>query len=167
MGRYWLFVAVSGLVIAGLTTSVFAGFHLPNLLPFQDPSGIFRTFSSGPIDLSNPFFTKLGTNDRTCASCHDASDGWSITPLHLQRRFQISQGSDPVFRAVDGANCPSDDVSTLAARTSAFSLLRNKGLIRMKLPVPANAEFVIISISDPYQCPEIHGVEQIHFSGPH
>jgi hypothetical protein len=134
--------------------SAVAGFHLPNLTPYQDPSGIFRTLSLRPIDLSNAFFDKLGTNDRSCASCHDASDGWSITPTHLQQRFQISQGTDPVFRAIDGANCPSADVSTLAARSSAYSLLLSKGLIRMSLPVPANAEFSIISITDPYSCPE-------------
>ena len=50
---------------------------------------------------------------------------------HLQQRFQITQGTDPVFRAVDGANCPSADVSTVEARSSAYSLLLNKGLIRM------------------------------------
>jgi hypothetical protein len=42
----------------------------------------------------------------------------------------------------------------LDARTSAYSLLVNQGLIRITLPVPANAEFSIISINDPYQCPE-------------
>jgi cytochrome c peroxidase len=96
----------------------------------------------------------LGTNQRTCATCHDAGDGWSLTPAHLQQRFQTSQGTDPVFSAIDGANCPSADVSTLSAKTSAYSLLLNFGLIRMTLPMPANAEFSIISISDPYQCPE-------------
>jgi cytochrome c peroxidase len=59
-----------------------------------------------------------------------------------------------VFRAVDGANCPSADVSTLEARSSAYSLLLNRGLIRMSLPMPADADFSIIAISDPYQCPE-------------
>ncbi len=59
-----------------------------------------------------------------------------------------------MFRPVDGANCPSADVSTLAAKTSAYSLLLNFGLIRITLPVPANAEFSIISINDPLQCPE-------------
>jgi len=150
--RVWL--AVAGLVMAGFTISAFARLHLPNLLPFLDPSGIFRTFNLRPVDLSNPFFNRLGTNDRTCASCHDAGDGWSITPAHLQQRFQISRGRDPVFRAIDGANCPSADVSTVEARSSAYSLLLNKGLIRMTLPVPANAEFSIISVNDPYQCPE-------------
>ena len=154
MSRQRVLLAVAGLVTVGFTISACAGFHLPNLLPFQDASGIFRTFGLGPISLSGPFFNKLGTNDRTCASCHDSSDGWSITPAHLQQRFQITQGTDPVFRAIDGANCPSADVSTVEARSSAYSLLLNKGLIRMSLPVPANAEFSIISINDPYQCPE-------------
>ena len=59
-----------------------------------------------------------------------------------------------MFNPSDGANCPSADVSTLQAKTSAYSLLLNFGLIRMTLPVPPNAEFSIISINDPYQCPE-------------
>ena len=123
-------------------------------MAFQDSTGTFTTFSGKTIDVSNPFFKTLGTNDRTCASCHDAGDGWSSTPAHLQQRFQTSQGMDPIFRPVDGANCPSADVSTVDARSSAYSLLLNKGLIRITLPVPVNAEFSIISIDDPYQCPE-------------
>jgi cytochrome c peroxidase len=154
MSRHRVLLAVAGLVVAGFTLSAFAGFHLPDLLPFRDPSGIFRTLALGPVELSNPFFDKLGTNDRSCASCHDAREGWSITPPHLQQRFQITQGRDPVFRPVDGANCPSADVSTVQARSSAYSLLLNKGLIRMSLPVPANADFSIISLDDPYNCPE-------------
>jgi cytochrome c peroxidase len=154
MSRQRVLLAVAGLVTVLFTISACAGFHLPNLLPFQDASGIFRTFGLGPISLSSPFFNKLGSNDRACASCHDSSDGWSITPEHLQQRFQITQGKDPVFRAIDGANCPSADVSTVEARSSAYSLLLSKGLIRMSLPVPANAEFSIISLDDPYQCPE-------------
>jgi cytochrome c peroxidase len=166
MTRRRVLLAVAGLVTAGFAISAFAGFHLPNLLPFLDPSGIFRTFSTRPIDLSNPFFDKLGTNDRSCASCHDASDGWSITPPHLQQRFQISQGRDPVFRPVDGANCPSADVSTVEARSSAYSLLLTKGLIRMSRPVPANAEFSIISVNDPYGCPETTANEPALYRRP-
>jgi cytochrome c peroxidase len=119
-----------------------------------DSSGTVETFSQTQVDNSNPFFTQLGTNNRTCNSCHVASDGWSITPVNLQQRFQSTQGTDPVFRVVDSANCPSADVSTPSAATAAYSQLLNFGLIRMTLPVPANAEFSIIAISDPYQCPE-------------
>jgi len=154
MSRKRVLPVVGGLLVAGFTLSAFAGFRLPNLLPFRDPSGIFRTLALGPVDLGNPFFDKLGTNDRSCASCHDASEGWSITPPHLQERFQITQGRDAVFRPVDGANCPSADVSSLKARYIAYSLLLNKGLIRMSLPVPVNADFSIVSINDPYSCPE-------------
>ncbi len=110
--------------------------------------------SQPEIKTTNPFFAVLGTNTRTCASCHDVADGWSVTPTHLQQKFQSTQGSDPIFLPVDGANCPSADVSTLAAKTSAYSLLLNSGLIRMTLPVPAGAEFSVTAISDPYQCPE-------------
>jgi cytochrome c peroxidase len=154
MSRYRVLLALAGLVLAGFTLSAVAGFHLPNLLPFHDPSGTFRTLALGPVDLSSPFFDDLGTNGRSCASCHDAGEGWGITPPHLQQLFQITQGQDPVFRPVDGANCPSADVSTVAARTSAYSLLLSKGLIRMSLPVPDNADFSITLIKDPYNCPE-------------
>jgi cytochrome c peroxidase len=163
MNRHRVLLAVAWLVMAGFTACGGAGTPTatvptpppnPFQVAFQDSTGTFSTFSEEPIDVSNPFFKKLGTNERTCASCHDASDGWSTTPAHLQQRFQTSQGMDPVFRPVDGANCPSADVSTVDARSSAYSLLLNKGLIRISLPLPANAEFSIISIDDPYQCPE-------------
>jgi cytochrome c peroxidase len=163
MGRHRVLLAVASLAMAGFIAC--GGGYSPAPVPptppqstfqttFQDPSGSLKTFSQPPIDTSNPFFSKLGTNDRTCATCHEVADGWSVTPPHLQQRFQSSQGTDPVFRTLDGANCPSADVSTPDARTAAYSLLLNKGLIRMTLPVPANAEFSIISISDPYLCPE-------------
>ena len=154
MNRKRVWLAVGGLLVAGLTLSAFAGYRLPNLMPFHDPSGIFGRLRFGPVDLGNPFFKKLGTNDRSCATCHDASEGWSITPPQLQHRFDMSQGLDAVFRPADGANCPSADVSSLKARLINYSLLLNKGLIRMSLPVPAHADFSIVSINDPYSCPE-------------
>src|SRR5689334_7703558 len=38
-------------------------------------------------DPSSPFFAELGTNLRTCATCHDRDAGWSITPAALRARF--------------------------------------------------------------------------------
>ncbi len=61
-------------------------------------------------------------------------------------------GRDPIFRTNDGANCPSADVSNLAARKVAYSLLLSKGLIRVSMPVPATADFQITNIQDPYSC---------------
>src|SRR6202521_2485323 len=159
MNRHRVWLAVGGLVISCFAACGGGGQSQPgNPTPpppstfketSPDPSGTVETFSQTQVDNSNPFFTQLGTNNRTCNSCHVASDGWSITPVNLQQRFQSTQGTDPVFRVVDGANCPSADVSTPSAATAAYSQLLNFGLIRMPVPVPANAEFSIIAISDP------------------
>ena len=164
MNRYQVLLAVAGLLVSVFTACGGTGSQpntpTPPATPSTfketspDPSGTVETFSQTQVDNSNPFFTQLGTNNRTCNSCHVGSDGWSITPVNLQQRFQSTQGTDPVFRVVDGANCPSADVSTPSAATAAYSQLLNFGLIRMTVPVPANAEFSIIAISDPYQCPE-------------
>ena len=142
-------------LLCGLQFAIEAGTRLPNPLYTADRTGILSTYSTaGGIDRSNPFFQNLGTNGRTCASCHVASDGWTITPPDLQARFNTSDGLDPVFRPVDGANCPSADVSSFRARRSAYSLLLNKGLIRISLAMPAGANFTIQQILDPYNCPE-------------
>jgi hypothetical protein len=102
------------------------------------------------FDTTGPFFQSLGTNGRSCASCHQASDGWSITPAHAQKIFDASGGTDPLFRSVDGTNALQADLSTLAARRAASSLLLGKGLIRVGMAVPANAEFAVTAIDDPY-----------------
>ena len=122
---------------------------------FPDPSGLVQTLSTtGTLDESGPFFQDLGTNGRSCASCHQARDGWSVAPRHLQERFLVSDGMDPVFRPVDGAVCPSADVGSLAARHAAYAMLLGKGLIRVSLPVPDSADFVVTEAADPHACPE-------------
>ncbi len=171
MNGRWGLLAVAGLLIStacggGGSSTPPPGNGTPFQTSFTDASGTVNTVSQPTIKTTNPFFAALGTNGRTCASCHDVADGWSVTPSHLQQRFQSTQGTDPIFRPVDGANCPSADVSTLAAKTSAYSLLLNSGLIRMTLPVPAGAEFSIIAINDPYQCPETTATQPALYRRP-
>ena len=123
----------------------------PGALITPDPSGSLQTSTpSGRIDTSNPFFKSLGSNGRTCDSCHRQAEGWTITPAEIQRRFNATNGLDPIFALVDGADSPLADVSTLAARESAFSMLLNRGVIRVGLPMPANAEFTLAAVDDPY-----------------
>lgn len=127
--------------------------HLPNLRPQPNAHGAAQTFSAaGSINVGSKFFKDLGTNGRTCGTCHQESDGWTVTPETLQARFERSQGLDPIFRANDGSVCSTADVSTVEARRNAYSMLLSKGLIRVSLPVPANAEFVVENIDDPYVC---------------
>ena len=124
---------------------------LPNMLPFPNPTGFAATYSlTGSIDLTNPFFQSLGTNGRACVSCHQPADGWTVTPQHVQARFEASGGTDPIFRLNDGSNSPNDDVSTLDARRDAYSMLLQKALIRVGIGIPANAEFDLVSVDDPY-----------------
>ena len=119
-----------------------------------DPTGVIATLNvNGPTATAdNPFFQNLGTNDRTCFTCHQPQTGWTVSARSVQARFASSFGTDPIFRLVDGATCPSDDVSSFGAKRKAYRLLLNRGLIRIGLPIPAGAEFQIITVDDPYGC---------------
>jgi cytochrome c peroxidase len=131
---------------------------IPNLAGFPDPTGVVRTFNQngdGDIDLTGPFFQSLGTNGRSCGSCHQPSDAMSISAAHVQARFDSSLGHDPIFRTNDGSNCDHNiDVSTLAGRSAAYSLLRTRGLIRIALEVPATRDFEVVSVNNPHGCSE-------------
>jgi len=142
-----------------VNTHADASNHLANNIPIPDATGLFTTVSaSGSIDLNNEFFQNLGTNGRRCVSCHLPTAGWSITPPQLQAVFDTTNGGEfddglglgAVFRTVDGSNSPNADVSTLDQRRQAYSMLLNKGLIRIGLPVSANAEFELVAVDDPY-----------------
>ena len=122
-----------------------------NMQPFKNDSGQARTFSSGGvIDTDTPFFRSLGSNGRACVNCHEPGEGWTISPPGIQARFNATHGMHPLFRLVDGANVPDAPVGTLAERREAYSLLLNKGLIRVSMPIPDNAEFRLADVDDPY-----------------
>src|SRR5256884_8597313 len=127
---------------------------VPPFQIFADPDGAFATLNlGGPADTTtNPFFQDLGSNGRRCVTCHQPSDAWSVTPPPVQARFAASNGTDPIFRPVDGAICPTADVSTLEERREAYSLLLSKGLIRVGIAVPTNADYQVLSVYNPYGC---------------
>ncbi len=107
-------------------------------------------FANGSLDPTNPFFLSLGTNGRMCVSCHQQEEGWSITPAGVQKRFNATSGTDPIFRLNDGAVSPNANVSTVNARRQAYALLLSKGLVRVGIGIPANAEFTLHAVDDPY-----------------
>lgn len=120
------------------------------LAPVPNEEGASLTFSTaGAVDTGNPFFKPLG-NGRSCASCHQPDNGWSISPDNLAARFNSSAGTDPVFRLVDGAVSPQAPTGTLDQKRAAYTLLLTKGLIRIGLPMPAGAEFTLLRADDPY-----------------
>jgi cytochrome c peroxidase len=126
---------------------------IPQLEIDADPSGKVATYqpSGSTLTANAPFFQNLGGNGRTCFSCHQPQDGWSLSASHAQGRF-ANDPNDPLFRLVDGATCPSASVSTLDAKRVAYTLLLNKGLIRIGLPMQSTMEFQILDVTDPYGC---------------
>jgi cytochrome c peroxidase len=149
---------------------------VPQLEIDSNPAGKLGSYQPAgeTITANNAFFQSLGTNGRSCVTCHQPPSGMSISAKNVQRRFDATNGTDPIFAPVDGANCPNQ---VPAANTSgapyggrkgygknlrkAYSLLLNKGLIRIALPLPASADFTLEVVSDPTTCnttPEYNSV---------
>lgn len=146
--------------------------HLPAVFKqsetFNNAHGKLGSWNSlGTISTAgNAFFKSLGTNGRSCFSCHRPAESMSIGAATLRAEFRASQGRDPVFAPVDGANCPSQVPAEHTAPShvgrqlgkgrasleQAYSLLLDRGLFRVFLPVPENAEFTVKVLSDPYGC---------------
>lgn len=142
---------VASIWAATTITAVAGGPRLPNLLSYGDASGEVRTFSTGGgIDLRGLFFQSLGTNGRSCGTCHAPANGWTVTPDAIEARFDATGGLDPIFRTNDGSNSPLADVSTVAARRAAYNMLLTKGLIRVGIGLPDVRDFDLVAVDDPY-----------------
>ena len=133
------------------TGSAIADIYLPNLFPFLDFTGLSGTYSNtGSLDLSGPFFQSLGTNGRTCGTCHAPSDAFGLSAVDAQLRYVITKGKDPLFAQVDGSTCPTGEINN--------NLVVNNGLIRIGLTVPPNTtdssapQYTITAVQDPYGC---------------
>jgi cytochrome c peroxidase len=152
---YWkkgiaLWLGIFAAPLCGIAQS-----SLPDLFPFPNGSGLLQNHnaSNQPIPLTGAFFQSLGTNGRSCGTCHRAAEGFSISAAEVSLRFFLTAGTDPIFRTNDGSNCDQNiDVSTLAGRIKAFSLLTSRGLIRIALSPPAGAQFTVTSVQNPYGC---------------
>ena len=156
-------------------SAIFNSATYPNLFGM---GGIYQ--QGGAVTTSsNAFFQALGTNGRSCASCHKPESGMGVSAAQVQALFIATGGKDPIFAPVDGSNCPSN---VPAANTSAaalggrlggghssfigsHSLILSKGLFRVFLPVPKQTndlssvgmpphatEFTISVVSDPNGC---------------
>ena len=102
-----------------------------NMFPVRDPSGTIATYSTtGSLDLGNPFFQSLGTNGRSCATCHIFGDGLGLSTSTVKALFASSGGNDPLFATVDGTNCPTASAGLSSSSLSAPSLARRFGHVR-------------------------------------
>lgn len=139
--------------VVALALAALAG--TPQSVVFPNSAGTLGTIRADgtAVDLAGPFFEPLSVSGRSCSTCHRPAEGWAISAEEVRSRFETTKGLDPIFRTSDGSNCDHTvDVSTLASRRTAYSLLLERGLIRIGLPVPANAEFEVVSVENPYGC---------------
>ncbi len=141
-----LFLGISTRAVSAITDSI----------TNTDDSGKLTVYSSDTVDgisFGNPFFQPLGTNGRTCNSCHRLESGMSLSVTQVRAVFDQTKGNDPLFRTNDGSDAPTglySKISTLPERRVSFSMLLNHGTIRVDLPMPHNADFALTKIQDPY-----------------
>jgi hypothetical protein len=114
-----------------------------------DGAGLLGTASSNGFDTgeSNGFFADLGTNGRTCATCHVQANAWSFTP-QLARRLPRHH---PLFSPNDGSDCPPTSPTQGPDKRLSSQVLRY-GLLRIQIAVPAGADFVLDSATNPKNC---------------
>jgi cytochrome c556 len=149
-GRPRIVACMVGLVVLAAGTAI-ADVYLRNLFPFLDFTGFSGTYSNtGNVDLSGPFFQSLGTNGRSCGTCHQPNNAFGLSAVDAQVRYFISRGKDPLFAQIDGSTCPTGPIDN--------SLVLNNGLIRVGLTVPPNStdasapQYTITAVQDPYGC---------------
>jgi hypothetical protein len=132
---------------------------LPARARYHDSVGDVEVlFAQGSVSLrGNPFFEPLGSNGRACVTCHQPASGMGLSVETIRRRWQETRGKDPLFAAIDGANCP----DLPQDQESSHSLLLQRGLFRVSLPwprtvgpdgSPVEPEFTIEVVRDPSGC---------------
>ncbi|MGC1728566.1 MAG: hypothetical protein WA747_04205 [Steroidobacteraceae bacterium] len=138
-----------GLAALSVNVPVFA--QAPGLGPplSLDQFGLLESSSTNNFNTgtTNGFFANLGTNGRTCGTCHVEANAWTFTPLHAQ----LLRHNDPLFAPVDGSDCP--PVSGNQEPNSAnSSMVLKYAVIRIQLAIPATANFALASATNPKRC---------------
>jgi hypothetical protein len=124
---------------------------IPNNKPHQNPGGKGATFSTqGFVDLTGEYFQAQGTNGRSCGSCHIAEEAWAITPGTLQRLFDETGGTHPVFNPLDANNPLTGDFSTVEGRQAAYSMMLSRGVFRRGGALRASRDWDLIAVNDPH-----------------
>src|SRR6267143_965881 len=100
-------LAVALLPLLLLATTAAGPRVLPALVAAPNAEGVAITLGAGGAAMSeHPFFRGLGGSGRSCATCHVPTDGWSLVPSSVQRRFETTDGLDPLFRPARAAPPP-------------------------------------------------------------
>jgi hypothetical protein len=143
---------------APLPSLIFGQGGIPASIPEHevdaDPTGRLASFQPlGPTTTAtNAFVQSLGENGRSCVTCHLPPNAMSVSIDNIAARWNATSGADPIFAPIDGADCPNKVFLAQQGKLdprSAHSLLLGRGVFRIFLAVPDNAEFKVEVIHDP------------------
>ena len=124
-----------------------------NQLTSSDSSGVLRTVSTaGEIDTNNPFFQDLGTNGRTCFSCHRPAQAWSVTPEELRDRFAQNRRPRPDLPHQRRVQLRGRRRLDACRRAGGIQPAADERTDPRRTAVPPGAEFEIVDVDDPYDC---------------
>ena len=121
------------------------------LEPAINSAGVAETVTTtGTIDRTNSFFQQLGTNARTCETCHGTNQGWSLTALGATILFVQSDGLAPLFLPHDEGARPDGNLSTEISRLIDFGpTTLARALTRFTRTNPATSEYNVTAVNDP------------------
>jgi cytochrome c peroxidase len=121
----------------------------PTVQDTTDDPGTLESDSPTAFDpgASDGFFASLGTNGRTCNTCHLEGSAWSFTPSDARALARNA----PLFAPVDGADCPPTS-ATQAPDSTLSTEVTGYGLIRVQIGIPVTADYTLVSASNPKGC---------------
>ncbi|HUB02310.1 MAG TPA: hypothetical protein VL983_06480 [Terriglobales bacterium] len=131
---------------------------IPQDLALPDGIGLVSSHqSTGSMGTpGNPFFQSLGSNGRTCITCHQPENSWGLSPSTVLSTYTNTKGQDALFAPVDGADCPDRGAAAtqpgrqfLLARTQLF----NRANIRISIAEPSVHDWYSVTVTaDPTGC---------------
>jgi hypothetical protein len=140
----WVVPSLAACIVGGFACAASPGEVVP-CSPQDEGEVLCAQVARGQADFHNHAIAGLGGNGRACSDCHMDSDSFQLSPGDVETRFQAASttgADDPLFRPIDA-----DDFDTNGANASDYSNLRQNGLFRVRLPLPAN-----IKVVDPASC---------------
>src|SRR5688572_26304933 len=123
-----------------------------NLEAVANSAGVAETVhTSGVIDRTNPFFESMGTNGRTCESCHDARAAWTTSAILNKLLFELTAGTHPLFVSLhDSGNRPDAPTGTRAEKRAAFETLLEFGVNRFTRTNHVGNDYDVTAVDDPW-----------------
>lgn len=140
--------------------------------PFVDDSGLVQsapspqpTFSTAggsvvpvaaALDGSNVFFSSaFGANGQACSTCHQAGQGFTVSPEVIRDKFAESSGTDALFRFNSTANNP----HVTAATADNYGLILDLGVMRIGKTFAPGGNFTAVAADqatiDKFAAPDV------------